>query len=259
MDVPPHPHTSLQTVSWLFEGEVEHRDSIGTHTLIRPGEMNLMTSGHGITHSEVSTERSGTLHGVQLWVALPQQAARGPRDFQSHVTEPVDVDDAVVTPGGGASIRVFLGEVAGVSSPVTTATPLLGAELTLARGTQVELPVRGDFEHGVLVDKGEVWVEGEQVAPTQLGFVAQGHDSLHIAARGESPARVILLGGEPFDEDIIMWWNFVGRTHDEIVEARAQWQAQGKRFGRVDGYEGQRPWLPAPELPGVRLKSRRRR
>lgn len=150
MDVAPHPHTGLQTVSWLFAGEIEHRDSHGVHALVRPGEVNLMTAGYGICHSEVSTPQTTTLHGVQLWVALPEAHSAAPRDFQHHVPTPVELD--------GATIRVFLGSVAGQTSPVRTFTPLLGAEISLDPRARVSLDVDPGFEHGVLVDVGTVTV-----------------------------------------------------------------------------------------------------
>lgn len=259
MDVPPHPHTGLQTVSWLFSGEVEHRDSMGTHALIRPGEMNLMTSGHGITHSEVSTAKSETLHGVQLWVVLPKDDAAGPRAFQSHATEPVAWADAPRADAeGGGEVRVLLGDVAGVNSPVPTYSPLVGAEISLEAGASVEFEVSAGFEHGVLVDQGPVEVEGTLVQPHDLGYVAEGRESLRLKAAGDRPVRVMLLGGEPIDDEIVMWWNFVARSHEEIVRAREQWQAQSERFGTVSGYEGDMAWLPAPALPDVRLRGRRR-
>jgi len=259
MDVPPHPHTGLQTVSWLFAGEVEHRDSMGNHAMIRPGEMNLMTSGAGITHSEVSTATTDVLHGVQLWVVLPQAYAHGPRAFQAHATDKVDLADAPqATADGGGHMRVFLGDVGGVASPVETYSPLLGAEITVEPGTSVEFAVRPDFEHGVLVDQGPIEVDGTVVEPHDLGYVAEGRETLRLRALPDTPGRVILLGGEPIEDQIVMWWNFVGRSHEEIVKAREQWQAQEDRFGHVDGYEGAMDWLPAPDLPPVRLKSRRR-
>lgn len=259
MDVPPHPHTGLQTVSWLFSGEVEHRDSMGTHALIRPGEMNLMTSGDGIAHSEVSTAGSSLLHGVQLWVALPAADAHCARGFQSYATEAVDWADApLATATGGGQVRVFLGDVAGVTSPVPTFSPLLGAEVTLDPGASVEWAINPAFEHGILVDQGPVEVAGTVVHPHDLAYVARGRDSLMLSSPPDAPARVIVLGGEPLQDEIVMWWNFVGRSHEDIVSARDQWQAQDDRFGAVAGYEGAVAWLPAPELPNARLKSRRR-
>lgn len=248
MVVPPHPHTGLQTVSWLFTGEIEHRDSHGVHAFVRPGELNLMTGGRGIAHSEVSTAKTTTLHGVQLWVALPNTDREAPRNFQHHVPHAVDLP--------GASVRVFLGSLAGASSPVHTFTPLLGAEITLEAHARVELAVNPAFEHGVLVDSGSVTVNGTELNRTELGYLDTGIRSLTLANPADKPARVILLGGEPFGEQIVMWWNFVGRSHEEIVAYRDAWQSESDRFGRVDGYEGALRRLPAPALPNARIRPR---
>ena len=246
MEVPPHPHTGLQTVSWLFSGEVEHRDSLGSHAFIRPGELNLMTGGYGIAHSEVSTPRATVLHGVQLWVALPEADRDTGRAFQHYVPEPVRID--------GAELRVFLGSLAGSVSPVRTHTPLLGAELTLDPGAQVRLDVDPAFEHGVLVDCGPVGVTGTLLHPAELGYVHPGQDTLALTNASDGTARVIVLGGPPFAEEIVMWWNFIGRTHQDIVQARADWEAATERFGTVTGYPGDR--LPAPVLPNATIRPR---
>ncbi len=187
MDVAPHPHTGLQTVSWLFTGEIEHRDTLGMHALVRPGELNLMTAGHGIAHSEVSTPATATLHGVQLWLALPDSARDVPRDFEHHAPEEVRVD--------GASVRVFLGSLAGDTSPVRTYTPLLGAEVVLDPRAEVVLEVDPTFEHGVLVDVGPVRLGDTDLARAELGYVAPGAGRLVLANPADQPARVVLLGG----------------------------------------------------------------
>ncbi|MCW6003958.1 pirin family protein [Micromonospora sp. CPCC 205371] len=246
MDVPPHPHTGLQTVSWLFSGEVEHRDSLGSHALIRPGELNLMTGGYGIAHSEVSTPRTTVLHGVQLWVALPEEHRDAGRAFQHHVPEPVRID--------GAEIRVFLGALAGVVSPVRTFSPLLGAEIILQPGAAVTLAVDSTFEHGVLVDRGHVDMAGTRLRPSELGYLGPGPHSLALVNASDEPARLVLLGGTPFEEQIVMWWNFIGRTHEDIVRARADWEAATDRFGVVEGYAGDR--LHAPALPNATIMPR---
>ncbi|MCV7316400.1 pirin family protein [Mycolicibacillus parakoreensis] len=248
MDVAPHPHTGLQTVSWLFAGEIEHRDSAGVHALVRPGELNLMTGGHGICHSEVSTAATTALHGVQLWVALPAAARDAPRDFQHHSPEPVDLD--------GASARVFLGTLAGVRSPVSTFTALLGAEVRVSPGARLRLAIAGDFEHGLLVDRGVLQWESTAVRPGELGYLGAGQTELRLANPTDQPARALLLGGPPFAEQIVMWWNFVARSHEEIVAYRTAWQQQSDRFGAVRGYRGPRRRLPAPPLPNGRLKAR---
>ena len=248
MDVPPHPHTGLQTVSWLFAGEIEHRDSLGSHALVRPGELNLMTAGNGIAHSEVSTPGTTTLHGVQLWVALPEEGRFAARDFAHHVPETVELD--------GGSLRVLLGELAGSASPVQTFTPLLGAEVTLAAGAAVTLDVDPQFEHGVLVDSGPVTVAGHPVEESELAYVPHGSTSLTLAGPADRAGRVVLLGGPPFEEQLVMWWNFVGRSHDEVAAFRESWQAGSAQFGEVLGYRGEVDRLPAPVLPNVRLKPR---
>lgn len=249
MVVPPHPHTGLQTVSWLFDGEIEHRDSGGHHLFVRPGELNLMTGGRGIAHSEVSTDKTETLHGVQLWVALPDEARDAPRDLQFYRPEPVRL--------GGAVAKVFLGSLAGTASPVRTYTPLLGAELVLDPGAGVELSLDETFEHGILLDQGELAVTGVPVNPAELAYLAPGHTTVELRAGTGEPARILLLGGPPFGEEIVMWWNFVGRSHDEIVEFRAAWEAGADRFGEVDGYVGTPHRLPAPALPNAVIKPRR--
>jgi redox-sensitive bicupin YhaK (pirin superfamily) len=251
MDVPPHPHTGLQTATWLFAGEVEHRDSLGTHAIVRPGELNLMTGGHGICHSEVSTAGTTTLHGVQLWVALPDAHRHTTRAFHHHTPPSIDL--------GGATARVFLGSLADETSPVPTFTPLLGAEIVLDPQARVTLAVDPAHEHGVLVDTGTVVLAGTDLARADLGYLAPGTATLELANPGGQSARMLLLGGAPFDEDIVMWWNFVARSHDEIVAFRDAWERESEQFGRIDGYAGTPQRLPAPALPSARITPRSRR
>ncbi|MGC0272162.1 pirin family protein [Pseudactinotalea sp. Z1739] len=248
MDVPPHPHTGLQTVSWLFTGEIEHRDTTGAHALVRPGEVNIMTAGHGVAHSEVSTPGCDTLHGVQLWTVLPEASRHSTRDFTHHVPEPLALQ--------GAEARVLIGSLAGHTSPVPDYSPLLGAELLLDPRAEITLDVEADFEYGVLVDAGPVHLEQTQLEPSELGYLSPGHDRLWLTNPTDRPARVMLLGGEPFAEPVMMWWNFIGRTHEEIVDYRTEWEAGSERFGRVQGYTGSVQRLPAPPMPKVRLKPR---
>ncbi|ORB60568.1 pirin [Mycobacteroides saopaulense] len=249
MDVAPHPHTGLQTVSWLFTGEIEHRDSNGVHAMVRPGELNLMTGGRGICHSEVSTAGTTTLHGVQLWVALPGEARDAARDFQHYAPEVVVV--------GGVSLRVFLGALAGQVSPVRTATPLLGAELLLEPRSAVRFDIDPGFEHGLLVDTEALELSGTRLSRGELGYVGTGVRQLAVTNPTDEVARAILLGGRPFGEQIVMWWNFVARDHDEIVGFREEWQAESERFGQVEGYRGAVARLPAPPLPTARMVPRR--
>jgi quercetin 2,3-dioxygenase len=248
MVVAPHPHTGLQTVSWLFGGEIEHRDSAGVHAFVRPGELNLMTAGAGICHSEVSTAATTLLHGVQLWVALPGSDRDTVRDFAHRVPQPLSLN--------GARLRVFLGDLQGVRSPVHTFTPLLGAQLDIDAGADVTLDIDPQFEHGALLDQGGVEVAGVSLGIGDLACQGVGHRTLHINNTGTSAARVMLLGGTPFAEELVMWWNFVGRSHDDIVSYRESWESQDDRFGAVQGYTGTPARLPAPPLPTTRLKPR---
>ncbi|ORV44631.1 pirin [Mycolicibacter engbaekii] len=251
MDVPPHPHTGLQTASWLFSGRIEHRDSGGAHALVRPGELNLMTAGAGICHSEVSVDPQAApvLRGVQLWVALPETARHTARSFSHFVPEPVRLP--------GASALVFLGELAGYRSPVPSFTPLLGAQLDLDPHTDLALQVDPAFEHGVLCDQGPLVLGDTRLAVGDLGYQGPGAPVLTLRNPGDSPARVLLLGGVPFGEELVLWWNFIGRSHEEIVEFRRRWEAGDEQFGQVSGYRGRLQRLPAPTLPPLRLRPRR--
>lgn len=247
MDVPPHPHTGLQTVSWLFSGEVEHRDSAGVHAMVRPGELNLMTAGAGICHSEVSLG-SGPLHGAQLWVALPESARDTGRDFAHYRPEPISLP--------GAQVRVFLGEIADSRSPVETFSPLIGAQIDLAARATVEFVIDPAFEHGVLCDEGSIQMCGTTLSAADLGYQGPGAPTLRLRNVGERPARVLLLGGAPFREELVMWWNFIGRSHDDIITYRRLWQDADERFGAVRGYQGSVTRLPAPPIPTTRLLPR---
>lgn len=189
MDMPPHPHTGLQTVSWLFSGELEHRDTLGTHAMVRPGEMNLVTGGYGIAHSEVSTPDTAVIHGVQLWVVLPEEHRNTARDFQHCVPEPTQVD--------GAEIRVFLGSLVGRTSPARAFTPLLGAEIVIEPHVTLTLAVDATFEHGLLVDSGDVRLIDTVLRPAELGYVPRGADTLTMMNETDVPARTILPGGPP--------------------------------------------------------------
>ncbi|CAM5296405.1 pirin family protein [Streptomyces atroolivaceus] len=247
MQVPPHPHMGLQTVSWLHDGEVLHRDSLGSLQTIRPRELGLMTSGRAISHSEESPKpHARFLHGAQLWVALPDSDRHVEPHFQHHTDLPT-----VTAPGLTAT--VILGDLDGVTSPGKAYTPIVGADLALAAGAEARLPLEPDFEYAVLSMSGEAEVDGVPVLPGSMLYLGCGRTELPLRATSE--AGLMLLGGEPFEEEIVMWWNFVGRSQEEIEEARHDWM-EGPRFGEVKGYDGGR--LPAPALPPVALKPRGR-
>ncbi|MGW6558757.1 pirin family protein [Streptomyces hydrogenans] len=247
MQVPPHPHMGLQTVSWLHEGEVLHRDSTGSLQTIRPRELGLMTSGRAISHSEESPRpHARLLHGAQLWVALPDAHRHVEPHFQHHADLPT-----VTAPGLTAT--VILGSLDGAASPGTTYTPIVGADLALTAGTETGLPLDPDFEYAVLTMSGEVHVDGVPLLPGSMLYLGCGRTTLPL--RASSDAGLMLLGGEPFEEEIVMWWNFVGRSGDEIAQAREDWE-KGTRFGEVHGYGGLP--LSAPELPATPLRPRGR-
>jgi len=224
LDIGPHPHMGLHTVTWLVEGAVLHRDSLGSEQLIRPGQLNLMTAGNGIAHAEehVRTYR-GVMHGVQLWVAQPAETRGGAPDFAHHAELP----RAEI---GGAVATVLVGELAGVTSPARQDTPLVGADLAISPGVTA-WPLRPDFEHALVVLDGEVAVGERVVRPGQLGYLGLGRDFLELSAL--SASRVLLLGGVPFEEKLAMWWNFVARTKEELAQARTQWATYDERFGEV--------------------------
>ncbi|SCE45610.1 hypothetical protein GA0115253_105456 [Streptomyces sp. Termitarium-T10T-6] len=247
MQVPPHPHMGLQTVSWLHEGEVLHRDSLGSLQTVRPRELALMTSGRAISHSEESPkEHARLLHGAQLWVALPDAHRNVEPHFQHHADLPV-----VTAPG--LSATVILGELDGAASPGTAYTAIVGADLSLTGGAQTRLPLDPDFEYAVLSMSGEAEVDGVPVLPGSMLYLGCGRTELPL--RALSDAGLMLLGGEPFEEELVMFWNFIARSGEEIVQARKDWE-EGSRFGEVRGYDGAR--LSAPELPATPLKPRGR-
>ena len=249
MQVAPHPHTGLQTVSWLVAGEVLHRDSVGSRQLVTPGQLNLMTAGHGISHSEESpADHSPILHGVQLWTALPDADRHVRPHFEHHPDLPLLTDT-------GVTVTVIMGELGDATSPADVYSPLVGAEAVLASGADVRLSLQPGWEYATLALAGSVDVDGVTLAPGPLLYLGSGRSDLSLRA-ADTTARLLLIGGEPFDERIVMWWNFVGRDHDDIATAREQWMRADPRFGTVHGYPGNR--LPAPTLPTVRLKPRGR-
>lgn len=260
MRLEPHPHIGLQTVTWPLIGEVRHRDSVGSDIEIGRGELNIMTSGAGISHSEYSVgDGPVPLDALQLWVALPESRRHGPPGFERHVDLP-SVELAPLTagaPGGAASVVV--GAFAGATSPATMHTPIVGAEIDLPAGAHVRLPLDAAWEHAIVGVDGDVAVHTEaettRVVADELLYLGVHREEIDVST--DAGARIFLLGGEPFEDEIIMWWNFVGRAHEEIVEAREDWESGSDRFGHVVGHGDER--IPAPPMPAVRLTRRRRR
>jgi len=238
MELAPHPHIGIQTVSWLLDGEILHRDSLDNEVLLRTGGLNLMTSGAGITHSEDTPMRnSGRLSGVQLWIALPD-AVRGIAPAFEHHAELPTVD----------TITVFLGALGEIASPATTFSPMVGAEIRIGRGESLPIPLRSDFEHAVFVLDGEATLDGEPIVADVLYYLGTSRDEMQLSSK--DGARVLLLGGAPFGETIVMWWNFVARTDEEIAAAAGDW-LNGRRFGRIRG-----DTAPPMAIPPLRRRVR---
>jgi hypothetical protein len=227
----------LQTVTWLVEGEMLHLDSLGSEQLIRPGQLNLMTAGHGVSHAEEDPGRSLALHGIQLWVAQPEASRNGEAAFEHHDELP-----RVELEGGEGTILV--GDYGGFESPARRDTEHVGVEVRL-RSPGALLPLRTDYEHALIVLEGSVQVGDQVVEPGVLAYLGAQRDECRVELR--APARALLLGGIPFPEKLLMWWNFVARTTGEASEARRQWTEKDERFGIVrSGLErievGTPPW-----------------
>ena len=223
LDVGPHPHMGLQTVTWLLDGQALHKDTLGSEQVITPGQLNLMTAGHAVAHAEEATGHyRGTLEGIQLWIAQPDRTRSGEAAFEHHADLPQrDLDGAVAT--------VLVGDLDGTRSPARHDTPLIGVDLDLRAATTV--PLRPDFEYALVVMRGSLAVDGTPATPGHLAHLGLGRDEVRLDVT--EPTRAILLGGEPFPEPLTMWWNFVARTRDEIDAAYASWRDQDDRFGRV--------------------------
>ena len=252
MRVEPHPHIGLQTVTWPLVGEIRHRDAVGSDVDLRRGQLNLMTAGYGISHSEYSVgEDARPLDALQLWVALPSSATAP--GFEQHTELPVVTLRAA--DGADAEATVVLGRFAGVDSPATVYTPIVGAEIRLPAGTRVELPLTVAWENAIVLVEGDAHVAAHPMEQNEMLYLGDSRDAVEVMS--EEGALLFLLGGAPFDEDLVMWWNFAGRSHEDIAQARDAWEAGSERFGHVIGHGDER--IPAPPLPPVRLMPRTRK
>jgi quercetin 2,3-dioxygenase len=237
MDVAPHPHIGLQTVTWLLEGEIIHHDSLGCEGLIRPGGVNVMTAGNGIAHAEETPrDNSGVLNGTQLWVALPEAQRKIAPSFQ-HIEKVPEVE----LRGGVA--QVFAGTFGGITSPARHYSEIIGADLAVHSGAELNLQLNSSHEHALLLLSGDVEIKGQAIDEKNLYYLGIGRSEIGFASR--AGARLLLIGGLPFSETILMWWNFVARTPEEIAEARTAWESR-QGFGEVKAYQG--PRLSAPPL-----------
>lgn len=223
MEVGPHPHIGLATVTWLLDGEAVHSDSLGSEQVIRPGQLNLMTAGHGIAHAELGAP--APLRGVQMWIAQPEETRHGGSAFEHHADLPrVDL--------GTGEAAVLAGSLGDATSPARTDTALVGAEVTLRAGV-ARIPAVDTFEYAVIPLDGTVKVGADIVEHGWLALVPPGQSRVPVEVAGDG-ARFMLLGGEPLGEPVVMWWNFVGRSRDEITQAWRAWQDHDDdRFGPV--------------------------
>lgn len=241
LDVRPHPHIGLSTVTYLFEGAIHHRDSVGTDQSIEPGDVNWMTAGRGITHSErtalPSRVHANRLSGIQSWVALPKGREEDAPDFAHHGAAALPViEDA------GARLRLVAGEGWGLRSPVRTASALFYADVVLAAGAQVPMPDAHE-ERGAYVVEGAVEVAGVRFEAGRMLLFRAG-DAVSLRA-GEAGARLLLLGGAVMDGPRFLFWNFVSSSRERIEQAKADWKAG--RFGTVPGDE--KEFIPLPQAP----------
>jgi len=237
MQVGPHPHIGLQTVTWLFAGALVHRDSLGSVQRIEPGELNLMTSGDvGVVHTERTPDDAPKrLHGVQMWTALPQGVMDAA--FEHHASLPRRAEEGVET-------TVFLGQLEELRSPATLHTPGVGAELRLEAGARARFDVDPAHEFALFAVDGAVDGTFTLDGSNAMAHATPGSSALEIGS--PNGAHVILLGGAPFENRIHMWWNYVAHDRQPIREAAADWAAR-RRFGEVPGDPG--PRIDGPELP----------
>jgi len=242
LDVRPHPHIGLATVTYLFDGEIVHRDSLGTAVAIKPGEVNWMTAGRGIVHSErTGAEKraaGGPIHGLQMWVALPSAKEEMDASFAHHETS-----EFPVVKENGKNVRVVVGSLYGASSPVPTVHETMFADVHLKAGSAIPLDA-GHEERAIYVIGGALDIAGDKFEAGKL-LVFKPGDQVSVSAA--SDAHFVIVGGAPMDGPRHIWWNFVSSRKERIEQAKAEWKAG--HFGKVPGDEIE--FIPLPETPGV--------
>ncbi|MCP1726609.1 redox-sensitive bicupin YhaK (pirin superfamily) [Natronospira proteinivora] len=241
MQVGPHPHTSLQTFTWMIAGELIHRDSLGYEQRIRPGQVNLMTAGWGISHTEASPDGEEQLHAAQLWIALPHDKRHMAPRFDHYPDLPRLSRDHL-------DLTLLLGEFEGEQAPTLHYSPLMGLDMAWSEAATTELALRTDFEYGILPLEGSLNIDEETFQANELAYLGQGRDRLSLSTG--APGRALLIGGEPMDANITMWWNFVGHSREEVAQAQDDWEAGDARFGEIP--KPNRPRMTAPPIPWKR-------
>ena len=236
--VGPHPHIGLQTFTWMLDGEVLHRDSLGNVQVIRPGQVNLMTAGHGISHTEETLDDERALHAAQLWIALPADQTDCSPAFEHYPTLPA-------WEAQGCRFTLLAGTYDTHCAPTTVYTPLLGIDIHSAGGGRVTLALDPAFEYGILPLEGEITVCDAHFGVNELAYLAPGQTTLSLELAAGT--RILFLGGAPFEHEIVMWWNFVGLSREQVIRAQNDWERADARFGKVEGFDGAP--LTAPPLP----------
>jgi hypothetical protein len=238
LDIGPHPHIGLQTFTWMIEGTMMHTDSLGSRQLIRPKQVNLMTSGYGISHTEVSPENETRMHAAQLWIALPDDKINMAPAFEHYPELPVVKEQ-------GTECTVLVGEYLNTQSPVKVHTELVGVDLFAPESSRARLPLNPKFEYGLIALEGQASINGHELTEDNMVVLEPGLQQMQVEIH--AGGRVLLVGGEPFESPILLWWNLVGRSMEELKLAREQWIAGHERFGSIPSYEG--PRLEAPAFP----------
>ncbi|KKW78093.1 quercetin 2,3-dioxygenase [Acinetobacter sp. Ag2] len=238
LDVGPHPHIGLQTFTWMIEGTMMHTDSIGSKQLIRPKQVNLMTAGYGISHTEVAPDTETRMHAAQLWIALPDDKINMAPQFDHYPVLPVVEKDNI-------EFTVLVGEFMNTVSPVQVHTELLGIDFFAKEQTKTRIPLNPKFEYGFMALEGDAIVNGHDLNSDNMVVLEPGISQIEVELPKGS--RLLLIGGEPFESPILLWWNLVGRTQEELKTATEQWINQDARFGTIPDYDG--PRLEAPAFP----------
>lgn len=238
LDVGPHPHIGLQTFTWMIEGTMMHTDSIGSKQLIRPKQVNLMTAGYGISHTEVAPDTETRMHAAQLWIALPDDKINMAPQFDHYPVLPVVEKDNI-------EFTVLVGEFMDTVSPVQVHTELLGIDVFAKEQTKTRIPLNPKFEYGFMALEGDAIVNGHDLNSDNMVVLEPGISQIEVELPKGS--RLLLIGGEPFESPILLWWNLVGRTQEELKTATEQWINQDARFGTIPDYDG--PRLEAPAFP----------
>lgn len=238
LHVGAHPHTRLQTFTWMIEGEVLHRDSLGYEQVLRAGQVNLMTAGYGISHTEDSVRDGERLHAAQLWIALPDDVADQAPAFDHYPQVPQ-------WQAQGCGWSLMAGSYGEYAAPTKLYSQLLGLEVLAGSAGSVHLDLQADFEYGLLALTGGFTVSGESFGKDELAYLAPGRAELEVQLQPNT--RLFVIGGVPFTDPVSIWWNFLGQDLASIRGYCAQWEAGDARFGQVK--EGEHRRLVAPQLP----------